>query len=495
MLVDSPAGRIRGVEGGDGVVRFLGVPYAAAPVGDLRFAEPQPRGVFKDVFDAGSRGVQAPQRVVALPGFDASPVIGTGTPQGPDCLTVNIWRPSRLVQNAPVMVYIHGGFWAVGSHDIEACDGSAFARDGIVVVSMNYRLGMEGFLPLDGAPSNLGLRDQILALQWVRANIAAFGGDPYQVTAMGESAGGASIAMLMTSPRAEGLFHRAIVQSGHGSWLHESSVGRRVAKAVACELGVPASAAGLRSRSIEQGLDALSTVSAPTYPLDLRNETDGEDPLYGLARFTPVLGDDVVPTHPLRALEEGAGGGVPLLIGTCRDEANTFFRALEPIVGLDRRGAVDLLSRYVADAADVLSAHDPSGSEGGTALIRALTDLLVRGPVRRFADSHRGETHVFEFTWRSPALAGELGAGHGVDIPFVFDTLSATSSPDGLTPGAQPQDLADRVHGTWVRFIVDGRVPWPAYTPVLPQVHDLSTGRTALETTRPRTAGSTPPRS
>ena len=189
------------------------------------------------------------------------------------------------------MVWIHGGAFTLGSKDAAVSDGAAFARSGVVCVAINYRMGIEGFLPIPGAPTNLGLRDQLSALAWVRDNIAAFGGDPANITVFGESAGAMAIADLITSPLAKGLFRRAIVQSGHGAMVRSLPVAAKLVRKVAKLLGVKPTLEGFRSATPEQAVAALETAQAPTTLLDLR-EADGRAPAFGLSKFLPVWGDD-----------------------------------------------------------------------------------------------------------------------------------------------------------------------------------------------------------
>ncbi|MEQ1492969.1 MAG: carboxylesterase family protein [Terricaulis sp.] len=213
-VATTQSGVVVGADDG-AVTRFLGVPYAAPPVGALRFAEAQAPAAWSGARDATQRGYIAPQYTPtaaelekALPGLDIEPLIGGNQVQGDDFLVLNIWKPSGAQTGLPVMVFIHGGSFTGGAGAADVYDGSAFARQGIVCVTINYRLGIEGFLPIPGAPTNLGLRDQIAALKWVQANAAAFGGDAGNVTVFGESAGAMSIANLLASPLTKGLFRR-----------------------------------------------------------------------------------------------------------------------------------------------------------------------------------------------------------------------------------------------------------------------------------------------
>ena len=231
------AGSVRGISEG-GVSRFLGVPYAASPLGKRRLAPPQPREPWQGVRDATRMGPNAPHTMHPFEALDVTPLVGSGWVQGDEFLNVNIWTPDAGAGEAkpaglPVMVFIHGGAFVAGSNHAAAQDGTAFARSGLVCMTITYRMGVEGFLPIPGAPTNLGLRDILAALAWVRDNATAFGGDPGNVTVFGESAGAMAVADLLASPLAKGLFHRAIIQSGHGSMVRPIAVAQRLTRRIA----------------------------------------------------------------------------------------------------------------------------------------------------------------------------------------------------------------------------------------------------------------------
>ncbi|SDQ86445.1 carboxylesterase/lipase family protein [Quadrisphaera sp. DSM 44207] len=460
----------------NGVATFLGVPYAAPPVGALRFAEPRPVPAWSGVREALEPGPSAPQRAsTSLASLDVFPVSGARWRRGDDFLTLNVWAPTGS-RSRPVVVYVHGGGLVLGTKDAPAYDGTAFARDGVVAVGLNYRLGVEGFLPIPGAPTNLGLRDTIAAFTWVQDDIAAFGGDPANVTVFGESGGGIAVACLVTSPLTTELFRRAVIQSGHGSAVYSLHVARRTVAAVARVLGVPADVEGFGSADAERCVAALSRVSRPGR-VDLRDE-DGVDPSFGLGVVNPVVGDDVLPRHPLEALAAGAGADVDVLIGTTAQEANSWF-APTRLDLLPRWAARWLLGRVAPRSRALFAAyadHGPGGpgERGGEVLARVLTDMAFRWPSRQYAEAHQGRTHVYELDWRSPAAGGRLGAAHGVDLPFVFDTLHTTTGPRGLTGTAPPQDLADHVHGLWVSYATDGTLPWPEFDRDARGVYHLS---------------------
>jgi para-nitrobenzyl esterase len=475
LVVAIRQGRLRGQRAG-GIRRFLGVPYAAPPVGELRFRAPQSPAAWEGIRDASRPGPNAPQMHRDFPAIDVLPLIGTGWVPGDDYLTLNVWCPDDDAQNRPVMVFIHGGAWVLGSKDASVNDGSGFARSGIVCIGINYRMGIDGFVPIEGAPTNLGLRDQLFALQWVQQNAAAFGGDPSNVTVFGESAGAMSIANLIGSPLARGLFRRAIIQSGHGSMVRPVAVAQRLTRKLAQLLKVTPDVQGFRSCSFEQCVKAVEKVQQPTTRLDLR-DAQGREPTFGLSRFLPVFGDDVLPQHPLEALAQGAGAEVELLIGTNREEMNLYFVPTKIRRWMFRPLAGWLVRKAEPRAREVLRAYGMgAGRRTGDAFTEALHDLVFRLPARRFASAFKGRAHLYEFDWRSPACKGQLGACHAMELPFVFDTLATVTGARGLAGSSPPQALADRVHGLWASFARSGELPWPAYEPGQRAVYQLSRG-------------------
>ncbi len=487
-VVTVAQGRVRGKVARDGARFFLGVPYAAPPVGARRFAVPHEPASWSDVRDARVPGPSAPQSSISFPKIDMLPLAGDGWTKGDDYLTLNVWTPHDAT-GCPVMLWIHGGGGTVGKKDIPVNDGAAFARSGVVYVAINFRMGVEGFLPVPGAPTNLALRDMQAALRWVQANIAAFGGDPNNVTIFGESAGGMHVASLLGSPLSQGLFARAIVQSGHGSGLYPIDIARRTVDRVAKLLKIRADAESFRQVAPEALLNAQGKVMGPV-GLDLRN-ADGFDPNFRLNRFNSVYGDDVLPVDPLTALRKGAGTDVDLLIGACRQEGNLWFVPTSLQGRIPGFAARWLLGKTMPRASEVLKAYglgQPGMGGGGAALNRALTDLAFRWPSRQFAAAHRGRTHVFEFDWMSPALDGKLGACHGVDLPFVFDTLDVASGPRGILGENPPQALATRVHALWAGFARTGELPWPEFDEPSRAVHRLSADTTIQEEVMPASA-------
>lgn len=464
-----------------GVHRYVGVPYAAPP---LRFELPSARDPWEGVLDASDPGPAAPHRIREVPQIDVVPLVGSGSDGGDgDYLRLNVWAP-EAADNAPVMVWVHGGGFVVGSKDAPVSDGSEFARSGVICIAINYRLGIDGFLPVPGVPTNLGLRDILFALQWVKRNAKAFGGDPDNVTLFGESAGAMATADLVASPLAEGLFCRAIIQSGHGAMVREISVAQRLVRKLSKVLRVTPDADGFRSVSNDAAMEALEKVANPR-AVDLR-DGKGFEPVYGISRFVPVFGDDVLPLRPIDALREGAGKNIDILIGSNAEEMNLYFVPTGVRRKIPGPLAWWLLSRSQPRSRKTLKAYGlgKAGVRTGEAMTRALSDLVFRWPARQFAEAHQGRSWVYEMEWQSPACGGELGACHGVELPFVFKTLECVSGPRGLAGENPPRDLAERTHALWVRFARDGSLPWRNFNGDR-LVYQLQAGDTIVEQPMP----------
>lgn len=455
MEARTTSGRVSGLER-DGVHRFLGVPYAAPPV---RFAAPGPAPRWDGVRDATSPGPNAPQPHRGIPNLDLSPILGHGWRPGEDHLTVDVWTPGGA--GLPVMVFLHGGAFLAGEPGAPVYDGTAFAHHGVVLVSVTYRLGAEGFLPLPGGATNIGLRDQLAALAWVRENAAAFGGDPGTVTVFGESAGAMSIGALLGSPLAAGLFDRAIVQSGGAEVVHSLGLLQDFASRFTAELGVEDDAAAVRERPIADAITALDAVSVPARRGDLR-EPDGVDPGFGVGVLAPVIGDDVLPVAPLEAIAAGSGADVDLLAGANDEEMNLY---LVPSGALDAMGEDQARAALAAVHPDADRLLARASGSPGERYASVVTELLFRGPARRLVEAHRGRGRRYEFGWRSPAFAGRLGACHGLELPFVFGSLDAASGPGTLAGEDPPRELSAEMQAAWTAFARTGDPGWPADGP------------------------------
>ena len=421
--------------------RFLGIPYAEAPVGDLRFAAPVPTKPWTEPLNAIEYGPTAQRRPFIL---DGPTTIPEPSIPGDGVLNLNVFTPDpNPGADLPVLVWIHGGGYVAGSAASPWYDGSAFARDGIVLVSIGYRLGIEGFLHLDDAPDNRAVLDWIAALTWVRDNIGAFGGDPGKVTIAGQSAGGGAAQTLMATPSAHGLFRAAISQSG----AVKSPQHRRDALADSARLtertGVPALASALRDLTGDELLALQDALATPEAGLTLAPFADGE----------------LIPVTVPEAFAEGSAAAVPLMLGFTRRE---FFPPAGSTPTPVPTEAVDAMLTGHGLGPDAVTMYtalrdraDPSLRMG-----QALTDAIFRGPSLALAENHAHHelpTWLYHFTWGS--------AAHCVEIPFAFDLLDAERVTAATGPNP-PQSLADAMHGAWVAFIrdLDPGPNWPRYT-------------------------------
>lgn len=447
-IVALSCGQVRG-KTQDGVDRFLGVPYAAAPVGGRRFTLPAPAPVWEGVRDATAPGATAPQNPYS---GALARILPTVIISGDDYLNVNVFTPARRKDELlPVIVFFHGGSLQHGSNALSGYDGTAFARDGVVFVAPNYRLGAEGFSVLDGAPLNLGLADQMAALRWVHHEIQNFGGDPNRVTVMGQSAGGNTVSALLVHPDAPSLFSRAIIQSGP-LVAHAPKDAGKITRAMAKDLGVAATRDAFLAFSPEQLLAAAARVTA------------GTTPLTGGANFALALDPQLVPANPLDAIKTGVGSGIALLIGTTTDEARLWLVPTGLVMKL-KWLHLEVARRKVgiSAAAVRLFKRNRPHSVLGEVLGDLATDKLLRVPVNQAADArldHGATTYVYEFAWPSPVEY--LRAAHAVELGFVFDQLD---SPDarGLSGTDAPAALAEAMHGAWVDFATAGDPGWTAW--------------------------------
>jgi para-nitrobenzyl esterase len=464
------SGTILGREEGELQV-FRGIPYAAPPIGSLRWRPPQPAMPWERLFPAISFGKSCPQPRQFLD-MDLGQL---GSSE--DCLTLNVWTPAWQDGQAllPVMVWIHGGAFFFGAGSEPLYHGEALARLGVVVVTINYRLGPFGFFAscqLDaesahGTSGNYGLLDQIAALQWVQRNISAFGGNPGNVTIFGESAGAFSVSRLMASPLAAGLFHRAIAQSGGpvGDWLpflpgqisaleNIRRTWRRVSRELGCDREADV-AASMRQRSADE----------------LMRAKPGERGLTRQFNFIgPVIDGWVLPGDPAKAFREGGQVRVPLLIGINDSEGSLFMRQLPPILPLAYRF---LLRRFFGRHARSMLRFFPASSTGEVrrSLDRLLTLVEFATPAR-FAARTLAAQGVPSFLYRFTRIAAtemgkKLGAHHGAELPYVFGHLDPKQGYGGLD-----EELSRRMMAAWVAFARSGdpntpELPaWPRYDPV-----------------------------
>jgi para-nitrobenzyl esterase len=460
-IVDTDRGKLRGRRSG-GVTAFKGVQYASPPFGANRLQAPRPVEAWQGVREALAFGPKPPQGPYLRGIAEAlAELVGSGE----DCLTLNIWTPELHSGQRPVMVWIPGGMFEFHATGATAYyDGSRFARDGVVCVTINYRVGAEGFLYLGDGIANLGLLDQLAALEWVQENIAAFGGDPANVTVFGESAGGMSVATLLSMPRAKGLFQRAIVQSGNMPNVNSAATAARIGQRLAELLGVEPEREAIAATPVDRVLEVQAILRN-----DLLAQTDpkfwGEVALSYLP-WAPTVDGEIIPETPITRIEFGAASHIDLLVGSNVDETRLFLVADGSIDRINDNAVKALAGAYGLPAKG-LSAYRAMhpGVSAGELFSAIQTDWYWRLPALRMADAHatsaRASTFMYEFAWRSPRYGGRLGAAHAMEIPFVFDTLGFGTEP--LLGSAPPQSLATTMHNAWVAFAVGGDCQWPKY--------------------------------
>ncbi len=435
------------------VLAFRGIPYAAPPVGDWRFRAPQPPVPWTGARSALDMGPACPQSI------DADPTENNEAVMAEDCLSLNVWTPGVDSAKRPVLFWIHGGAFVVGASRNTWYDGAHLAARGdVVVVTINYRLGAWGFLDLRsfGAryaeSANTGLLDQVAALDWVRRNIAKFGGDPANVTLFGESAGAASVGDLLSMPTAKGLFSKAILESGvpAGRTVTASHHSQDLAREYMRLAGVH-SPAEFKTRSMQDLLDAQQRLFSST----------GD-----LGTFGPSIDGVVLKDRPFEVVAQGRGSRVPIMIGTTLEEMRYFSTAED--IGIERKPRALLLSQLRstvgARAPEVLAEYQRLYPKWGDAVIQIASDALMRFPSIELADavSSYQPVYLYLFTYRSNSTYKNFGSAHAMDLPFVFGTVN---SPEVIVfTGRDPRryDLADRVMDTWAAFARSGDPTLPA---------------------------------
>src|ERR1700677_660467 len=451
-VVRTVSGSVRGrVE--DGVAVFRGIPFAQPPVGPLRFAAPLPVLPWDGVRDAGHFGPPPPQStLLPLPRTDPAP------DEDPDnWLTINIWSPdpARHAQGLPVMVWIYGGAYRMGTASQAGYDGSGLARQGVVLVSFNYRLAVEGFAQIPGVPANRGLLDDVAALRWVQDNIAGFGGDPGNVTVFGESAGAGAVACLLVMPSATGLFRRAIAQSVPGPFL-SAELAASVTAAIAAVAGVAPTReafAAVAPQTLAVASDAVRPREHPQWRL----LSHGDVP------FAPVVDGEVLPSTPWQAVAAGAARDVDLLTGHNRDEYRLFLEFGGQRGKITDEQATRELDALLEDGDRLYRLAYPEATPE-TLYELVNSDWLFRIPTLHLAQAHAaggGRTYLYELQYDQTAL----GACHALDVPLVFGTCEELGA---FLLGDPPPDsavqLGNLMRAEWVEFARTGDPGWSPYS-------------------------------
>jgi len=467
-IIETKSGKVQGYIS-NGIKIFKGIPYAASPVGDLRFSPPAEREAWSNVYDATKYGPYVYQGFSPLDALFGKP----GWQSEIDCLTLNIWTPNIDNVKRPVMVWIHGGAYITGGGAFPIYNGSNLTRRGnVVVVTINYRLGALGFLNATGVTANIGMLDQIAALKWIRDNIEVFGGDPNNITIFGESAGGCSVITLMAMPAANELFHRVIAQSAP---ILMPKPAKKSTENLFRELEIKeGDIDALRKIPPEKIIKAQDKVLA-------KLEKEGRSELMD---FRPRIDGDILPKHPLEALREGAGKNIDLLIGSNKDEyklwtvldprfkeikEETFPRLISALLSrmdIDHSKSLQILEVYKDTMKDVASTNPIE-------IFDAIgTDFVFRIPEIRFAEAHQihnSNVYNYLFTWPSPAFKGKLGSCHAMEIPFAFGTLDIPKVDLFFGKGPDADLLSEVMMDTWIAFARTGNpnhkdIPeWPAY--------------------------------
>jgi len=472
LVVRARDGEVRGYPEGD-VYAWKGIPFAAAPIGDLRFRAPVPPAPWDGVRDCVDFGPMAPQ------GHGTAVPIDAGLEMDEDCLSVNVWAPRPDGNPRPVMVWIHGGAYCLGTAAQGIYNGRILSTLGdVVLVSFNYRVGALGFLDLSSFSTagrvfetNCGLRDQVAALEWVRDNIASFGGDPDEVTVFGESSGAGSITTLMTCPSAEGLFHRAIAQSPPATSVYGSERAATVAKQFLDILDVePAQIDTLLHLPYRTVIEASDT---------LVNEVPTRIP--GTLAMAPVVDRDFLPRYPVAAFQKGYSHRIPLIIGSNKDESSIFKFMKSPLLPVTSDSVQEMLRAIAADhpelpaarLADILSAYPDRGKpKGALAMSR---DAAFRMPALWVADAHsrHSPTWMYRFDQATPMLkAARIGAGHATELPYVFGNFDTLNIDPTFWLGGRKTalEVSGRIQRRWLAFArhgvpaaLDGSKHWAPY--------------------------------
>jgi para-nitrobenzyl esterase len=478
-VVETASGKVRGTEF-EGVQVFRAIPYAAPPLGELRFMPPHEAPKWAGVREAIANGGRSPQaglRRGTRPELEAFSGKPDSSPDSEDCLNLHVWTPSTTDgARRPVMVWLHGGAFSYGSANSERLTGSRLvSRGDVVVVTVNHRLNIFGYLDLSETggstyahSGNAGVLDLIAALNWVKANIACFGGDPDKVTIFGESGGGGKVSVLLAMPSASGLFHRAIIQSGAAVRLRTKERSLRLTELVLKELNIATNAiASLRTLPVPALLAAIKPAERALGPSPYR--------LFDRYPFGPVVDGDILPRQPFDPDAPDIMRDIPIIIGDMKDETASFLapddliwhRSLTEAQMIDRIHAIagPHTERVVETYRRLYPSANPTER-----LITTTTDCNFRirslTLARRRVANATAPLWMYSFDWETPLHEGKMKAPHAMDVPFVFNTIDLTNATDG---GEIARRLANTMSGVWAAFARNGEpdhpaIPhWPAY--------------------------------
>jgi len=444
-------------------IAFLGVPYAKPPVGSLRFRAPEPPLSWVGDREATSVGAASPQYPSPL---------SHGLRYDEDCLTLNVWTPALDGAKRPVMVWIHGGAFVTGSGGEEAYNGATLARCAdAVVVTINYRLGALGFAHVADvlgveAESNNGLRDQLLALRWVKEHADRVGGDPNNITLFGQSAGGMSIGALLSAPSARGMFQRAIVQSGSAHMVTTRDEASRMAEVLLAELEIDKrSVSELWDRPFKDILRAQKKCMA----LSVKRGTHGAMQDVREMTLIPFGDADFLPRDPYAAIAEGSARDVDLMVGTTSDEWNFWLHLVDQgKISIDEATLLKLVDRRSSGFGEPLvrayRATELSSATPGELFSAIEGDRVFTVPAIRLAEAqskHRDNVRMYTFDWRSSAFGGHFGSPHAIELPFVFGNFGTALAAAFVGESAEAEQLATSVMGAWADFARDGTAAWP----------------------------------
>lgn len=459
-VVETSYGPVRGADDGR-VMSWKGIRYGLPPVGDLRFRAPQPPRPWTEPFDASSFGPVCPQP--SVPNFP----LELGANKDEDCLVLNVWAPSGTQpgDNKPVMVWLHGGAYVLGASSQPLYDGRRLSSTGdVLIVTLNYRLGVFGFLDLSELSTpgrrfetNVGVRDILSALRWIQDNIAAFGGDPNRVTLFGESAGGGIVTTMLAVPEAAGLFSAAVAQSSPVTSVYDQGRAQRVTRAVLDCLAIPPAEAHRLSE-----VDNVSLIAATKKVFD---EVPVRNP--GTLAFVPIVDGDLLRDYPVRMAREGRTHPVPLIIGTNRNEAALFRLMRSPLMPITPRAITSMFNEIAAEQPDLqLPTEEKLGSaysryRAGARGMSIASDVGFRMPSLWFAEGHSkvAPVYLYRFDWSTPLLKLLLvGAAHATELPYVWGTLGVPGDYSLKLGGAKAaKEVSRRIRARWVNFATHGK--------------------------------------